>query len=100
MALRAWAPSWCRRLGIRAGMHAGVRGSPCLWLAWAGPELLALEAWWLHARPLRRLPSLAVVLTSLPGPPLPPADPLGFNKIDGNGAGVRDGHMDTTIWWC
>jgi len=27
-------------------------------------------------------------------------DPLGFNAIDGNGAGVRDGHMMTEISWC
>jgi hypothetical protein len=26
-------------------------------------------------------------------------DPLGFNAIDGDGAGVRDGHMDTRIEW-
>ena len=27
-------------------------------------------------------------------------DPLGFNAIDGNGAGVRDGHMDVDLAWC
>ncbi|PSC74081.1 calcium-dependent kinase 34-like [Micractinium conductrix] len=27
-------------------------------------------------------------------------DPLGFNAIDGNGAGVRDGHMDVKLEWC
>ncbi|KAL4458100.1 hypothetical protein ABPG75_012965 [Micractinium tetrahymenae] len=27
-------------------------------------------------------------------------DPLGFDQIDGNGAGVRDGHLVTGIRWC
>ena len=27
-------------------------------------------------------------------------DPLGFNAIDGDRAGVRDGHMDVDLAWC
>jgi len=27
-------------------------------------------------------------------------DPIGFNAIDGDGAGVRDGHMMVDVEWC
>lgn len=28
------------------------------------------------------------------------ADPKGFNRIDGDGAGVRDGSMQVSVSWC
>lgn len=72
MAMRAWA-------GVRGG-----RG---------GPHLCLQGPWAVHLR-------LLAAAHPFPRAVRRSADPLGFNQIDGDGDGVRDGHLLTDIRWC